>query len=203
VDLARYLARQLLGTKGKLQLVPIQAGNRLTFLLSDLVDMLIAAVTDTGDRTSVYAFSDPYFISGSLLLVPRGSPIKDLLHVRGKKVAVIGGSIQQEGLEPVVPEAAQVQFASASEAVAALRAGRVDAFAEDDLLILTLAKRYPDLIAVGKPFQPHPFAIAMRRGDKKLRAWVNEQLRKAKADGTYERLWNKYFGNMGAILARR
>ncbi len=202
VDLARYLARQLLGTKGKLQLVPVQAGNRLTFLVSDLVDMLIAAVTDNGDRTSVYAFSDPYFTSGSLLLVPRGSPIKDILHVKGKKVAVIGGSVQQEGLEPVVPEAAQVQFSSVSEAIAALRAGRVDAFAEDDVLVLALARQYPDLVAVGKPFQPHPLAVAMRKGDGDIVAWVNEQLRKAKADGTYDRLWNKYFGNTRAILAR-
>ncbi len=68
--------------------------------------------------------------------------------------------------------------------------------------VSALARQYPDLTAVGKPFRPHPYAVAMPKGDGELRAWVNEQLRKAKADGTYDALWNKYFGEAGAILLR-
>jgi polar amino acid transport system substrate-binding protein len=202
VDLARYLARQLLGDEGKLRLVTVRAGNRLTAILSESADLLIAAVTVTEDRASVFAFSEPYFRSGTLLLVPRNSPIQDLRDVPGKRVAVLEGSIQEGGLEPAVPEAIRVKFWTATEAVAALRAGRVDALAEDDILVLALARQYPDLAAVGKPFQPHPLAVAMPRGDGELLAWVNDQLRKAKADGTYDTLWNRYFGEGGAILLR-
>ncbi len=202
VDLARYLARQLLGDGGKLRLVPVRAGNRITTLESGLADMLIAAVTVTEDRASVFAFSEPYFRSGTLLLVPRNSSIQDLGDVTGRRVAVLEGSIQEGGLEPVAPEAIRVKFWSVAEAVAALQAGRVDALAEDDVLVLALARQYPDLAAVGKPFQPHPFAVAMPRGDGELRAWVNEQLRKAKANGTYDRLWHRYFGETGTLLVR-
>jgi len=202
VDLARYLARQLLGDEGKLQLVPVRAGNRLTSILSASSDMLIAAVTVTEDRASVCAFSEPYFLSGTFLLVPRNSFIQDLLDVPGKRLAVLEGSIQEGGLEPVAPEAIRVKFWTGAEAVTALRAGRVDAFAEDDVLVLALAKQYPDLAAVGKPFHPHPFAIAMRKGDGELRDWVNDQLRKAKVDGTYETLWHRYFSEAGETLVR-
>ncbi len=202
VDLARYLARQLLGDEGALQLVPVHAGNRLTALLSESADMLIAAVMATEDRASVLAFSDPYFLSGTVLLVPRTSSIQGLPDVKGKRVAVIEGSIQEGGIAPVYPEAIRVKFWTVSEAVAALQAGKVDAFAEDDVLVLALAREYPDLAAVGKPFRPHPYAVAMPKGDGELRAWVNEQLRKAKADGTYDALWKKYFGEAGAILLR-
>ena len=146
--------------------------------------------------------SDPYFISGSLLLVPRNSSIHDLRDVPGKRVAVLVGSIQEGGLERVAPGATPVKFWRVSEAVAALQAGRVDAFAEDDIPVLALARQYPDLAAVGKPFRPHPFAVAMRKGDPDLLAWVNDQLRKAKADGTYDTLWNRYFGEAGTILLR-
>jgi len=202
VDLARYMARQLLGDEGKLQLVPVFAGNRITTLLSDSADMLIAAVMVTEDRASVFAFSEPYFLSGTLLLVPRNSSIRGLQDVKGKRVAVLDGSIQEGGLEPVAPEATRVKFWRVSEAVEALRAGRVDAFAEDDVLVLALARQYPDLAAVGKPFRPHPLAVAMPKGDRDLLAWVNDQLRKAKADGTSDTLWNRYFGDSGAILLR-
>ncbi len=203
VDLARYLARQLLGDESKLQVVSVHAGNRLTSLLSESVDLLIAAVTATEDRASVLAFSEPYFHSGTLLLTPRNSSIQGPPDVKGKRVAVIEGSIQEGGLEPIYPEAIRVKFWKVSEAVAALQAGKVDAFAEDDILVLALARQYPDLAAVGKPFQPHPYAVAMRKGDEELRAWVNEQLRQAKVDGTYDRLWNRYFGETGTILLRR
>jgi polar amino acid transport system substrate-binding protein len=202
VDLGRYLARQLLGDEGALQLLPVHAGNRLTALLSDSADLLIAAVMATEDRASVLAFSDPYFLSGTLLLVPRNSPIQGLPDVTGRRVAVLEGSIQEGGIAPVYPEAIRVKFWRVSEAVAALQAGKVDAFAEDDVLVLALARQYPDLAAVGKPFRPHPLAIAMRKGDEELRSWVNEQLRKAKRDGTYDGLWNKYFGEEGAALIR-
>ena len=202
VDLARYLARQLLGDERKLRVTPAPAGSRMTILLSGVADMLIAAVTVTEDRAAVFAFSAPYFLSGSLLLVPRNSPIQGLPDVTGKRVAVIEGSIQEGGLERVAPGATPVKFWRIAEAVEALRAGRVDALAEDDILVLALAKQHPDLAAVGTPFRPRPYAVAMRKGDPELLGWVNEQLRKAKADGTLDMLWNKYFGEAGAILPR-
>ena len=202
VDLARYMARQLLGDEGKLRVTPVSAGNRLTTLLSGSADMLIAAMTVMEDRATVLAFSEPYFLSGTLLLVPRSSPIKDLRDVTGRKVAVVEGSVQQEGLQPVVPEAAHVKFWSVAAAVAALRAGEVDALAEDDALVMALARQYPDLAAVGEPFTPRPYAVAMRKGDPDLLAWVNDQLRKAKTDGTYDQLWNRYFGDAATVLLR-
>ncbi len=105
-------------------------------------------------------------------------------------------------MERLAPEAIRVKFWTVSEAVAALQAGRVDAFAEDDFLVLALAKQNPDLAAVGKPFRPRPYAVAMPKGDPDLLAWVNEQLRKAKADGTYDQLWKRYFGEAATVLLR-
>jgi ABC-type amino acid transport substrate-binding protein len=207
VDLARYLARQLLGDEGKLRLVTVSVGARLTAILSGSADLLIAAVTATEDRAAVFALSEPYFLSGTLLLVPRNSSIQDARDLTGKKVAVLEGSIQEGGLDPTVREPAvrgtiRVKFRKVSEAVDALQAGRVDAFAEDDIVVLTLAKQYPDLVAVGKPFRPHPYAIAMHKDDGELRAWVNEQLRQAKADGTLDTLWNRYFADAATVLLR-
>ena len=74
--------------------------------------------------------------------------------------------------------------------------------AEDDVLVLALAKQHPDLAAVGTPFRPRSYAIAMPRGDPELLAWVNDQLRKAKADGSYDTLWSRHFGDAGPRLLR-
>jgi len=70
VDIARYLARSLFDEEGRLELVPVTAGSRIPFLYSDWIDVIIATMSVTGERRQVFDFSDPYFISGSMLLTP-------------------------------------------------------------------------------------------------------------------------------------
>jgi ABC-type amino acid transport substrate-binding protein len=202
VDLARYLARQLFGDDSKLQFSPVTAGDRITALVSRTVDMLIAGVTVTDYSSSVFAFSEPYFTSGSLLLVSRNSSIKSLEDLKGRKVAVVEGTLQEKGLEQLGREATRIKFWTVPDAVEALLAGKVDAFAEDDVLVRALSKKHPSLSAVGTPFNSRPIAVAMPKDEPALLAWVNDQLRKARADGTYDTLWKKYFGEAGAMLVR-
>ena len=44
------------------------------------------------------------------------------------------------------------------------------------------------------------FWEAVRKGDLEFIKWVNEQLAKIKKDGTYDKLWKKYFGEVEANL---
>src|SRR3989441_19559 len=71
-----------------------------------------------------------------------------------------------------------------------------------DIIILSLAKESPDLKAVGKPFVPRPYGIAVRKGDTEFITWVNAELAQMKKDGTYDRLWKKYFADVEANLVK-
>lgn len=53
-----------------------------------------------------------------------------------------------------------------------------------------------------KPFIPRPYGIAVRKGDGEFIGWVNGQLQKIRGDGTYDRLWKKYFGEVEANLVK-
>lgn len=202
VDLARALAQRLFDDENKVELVTVTSGNRIPFLYSEWIDFIIATMTVTDERRQVLEFSEPYFLSGSLLLVPKASTIRGLEDLAGKKVAVIEGAIQDKDLEQVAPKATRIRFGRVSEAIEALKGGRVDAFAQDDVLILSLAKENPDLRAVGKAFIPRPYAIAVRKGERELIKWVNDQLARMKRDGTYEGLWKKHFGDVEAALVK-
>jgi len=202
VEIARVLARALFTEEGRLELVPVTSGSRIPFLYSEWIDMIIATMTITEERRQVLEFSEPYFLSGSLLLVPKDSSIRGLEDLAGRSVGIIEGAVQDKDLATVAPAARRVLFRKVPEAVQALKEKRVDAFCQDDVLVLTLARENPDLRPVGKPFLPRPYAIAARKGELRLIRWVNEQLTRMKSDGTYDRLWQKYFGELEGLLLK-
>ena len=202
VDVAHRFAKALFNDEQQVELVAVTSGNRIPFLQSGKIDIVIATVTITDERRQVVEFSEPYFMSGSLLLVPKSSTAKSLDDMAGKTVAVVQGAIQDRDVEQLQPKATRVKFGKVSEAVLAVKGGRADAYVHDDIVILSLAKENPDLKAVGTPFMPRPYGIAVRKGDVEFVKWVNAQLAAMKADGTYDRLWKKYFADVEGNLVK-
>jgi ABC-type amino acid transport substrate-binding protein len=202
VDVAHEFAKALFKDAKRVELVGVTSGNRIPFLQSGKIDIIIATVTITDERRQVVEFSEPYFLSGSLLLVPKASAVRGVEDLAGKTVAVIQGAIQDKDIADLAPKANRVKFGKVSEAVLAVKGGRADAFAQDDILILTLAKENPEFRAAGKPFIPRPYGIAARKGDTEFIGWVNAQLARMRKDGTYDRLWKKYFADVEGSLVK-
>ena len=202
VDVAHRFAQALFNDANQVELVAVTSGNRIPFLQSGKIDIIIATVTITDERRQVVEFSEPYFLSGSLLLVPRASTARGLEDMAGKTVAVVQGAIQDKDVAELMPRADRIKFGKVSEAVLAVKGGRADAYVHDDIVILSLAKENPDLKAVGKPFVPRPYGIAVRKGDTEFITWVNAELAQMRKDGTYDRLWKKYFADVEANLVK-
>ena len=196
VEIARYLAKDLFpeGDGERFEPVPVTTGSRIPFLYSDWIDMIVATMSVTEERKRVLDFSDPYFLSASLLLVPAGSPVRGIADLAGKTVAVVRGSVQEYDLPELAPAARLVRFDKVTEALQGLKDGKAEALCQDEAVILALAKENPGLAAAGKPFLPRPYAIAVRKGDADTLRWINDNLSAMKKDGSYDRLLAKYFG---------
>src|SRR2546421_8070005 len=117
VDVAHRFARALFNDENQVELVAVTSGNRIPFLQSSKIDVIIATVTITDERRQVVEFSDPYFMSGSLILVPKASAVKSLDDLGGKTVAVIQGAIQDKDVEQLQPKANRLKVGKVSEAV--------------------------------------------------------------------------------------
>ncbi len=70
VDLGKYIAKELLGPEGKVELVPVVAANRIEFLNSGRIDIILATLGVTEERGKVVDFSE-YYVSAP---GPRSSP---------------------------------------------------------------------------------------------------------------------------------
>jgi ABC-type amino acid transport substrate-binding protein len=193
VEIAQYLAKALFDDSGdRLELVPVTSGSRIPFLYNGWIDVIVASLTVTEDRKRVLEFSDPYFLAGTLILVLKESPVSGLQDLTRKRVGVLEGAVQQKDLDQIAPQAIRVEFTTLGEAVEALKNKRVDALCTDDAVALFLARKDKDLKTVGTPFNPHPYAIGVRKGDTEFLEWINKQLTKMKVDGAHEKLRRKY-----------
>lgn len=201
VDIAKALAKELLGKEGAVEFVAVTSGNRIAFLTTGKIDIILASMTITDERKKVIDYSIPYFMSGHLILVHKDSPIEKYQDLAGKKVSTTQGSTGDIVIGELVPTAERIKFQHNSESLQALKDRRVDAFVQDDVLLLDLQKRNPELKIVGwPPFRPAPYGLGVRKGDPEWRDSVDATLTKMKKTGEYQKLWDKWFGENKKIL---
>jgi ABC-type amino acid transport substrate-binding protein len=203
VDMARALSKGLFGNEGAVEFVPVTTGNRIAFLTSKKIDIIVATLTITEERKKEIDFSIPYFISGQLILVQGDSKITKYQDLAGKKVATIRGSVGDIAIRELVPSAERVQFERNFEALRALKERRVEAFVQDYVLLYNFVQKNPGLRIAGlEPFRPAPYGLGVRKGDKEWLDFINSTLVRMEESGEYEKLLEKWFGMEAKALWR-
>ncbi len=194
VDLAKALAAEL-GVG--LELKQTSDAIRIPSLLQGSVDLEVATLTHTRERDKQIDFSITYFMTGQRIMVRKGSPIKSVRDLTGKKVGTAKGSTSEQNLMRANPKARLVTFDDVSTAFLALKNKTVDAITTDESLLLSLkagAEKPNDYEVVGEYFSKEPFGIGMRQGASDLRDFVNFTLMKLWETGKFKEIYNKWYG---------
>ena len=202
VDLARVFARVLFGDDTRVEFVTVTTATRFTALQTGRVDLVLATITLTDERRGLAELSAPHFVSGSLFLVPRASPVAGVGDLVGRRVAIVGGAVQERDLIEAQPQAVARPVESVADGVRAVQSGRADAFFYDDVVLLRLAQGDAALRVIGKPIRPRPYVVAAPSGEVELIHWVNRWLAKMRRDGTYDELWRRHFDAFAARLVK-
>lgn len=174
-----------------------QAG---TALADNQGDALIAGLAVTPDNGARFDFSDIYF-GLPARFVTRIDAVTDFDPARlaGKPVAVRRGTVHADFLRRYLPAAHAVEFASEPEALAALAAGKVDAWFGDGLRASFWLNEHAGCCGfAGRPyFRPDLFgaglAIAVPAGHDAVRDALNSALLRLQRDGTLDQLYLRWF----------
>jgi ABC-type amino acid transport substrate-binding protein len=158
----------------------------------------IAAITINEKRKQDYAFSDPYFEAKQLIMVPENSPIKSLQDLKGKIVAVQGGTTGAMLAEELLGKGSSNvhQLEDVATAMDELYNKHVDAVIADKQPVLELMKKNakPGYKTIDDPNVPKEYyGILINKKDTEMVKQVNEALKKIKENGTYDQLHKKYF----------
>jgi len=159
-------------------------------------DMIASAMTITEERAQQVDFSDPYIDSNQSLTVRNDQDVTSLAELTGAKIGVQSGTTGEEYTRNNLPEGATVvPFENILQAMQALQAGEVDGVVNDLPISADIVlDETRGLKIVEELVTNEQYGFAFNKNNPGLRDAVNDALAKLKANGTYDDIYRKWFG---------
>ncbi|GAB4073985.1 glutamine ABC transporter substrate-binding protein GlnH [Barrientosiimonas marina] len=159
-------------------------------------DMAVAGIGITDERKKKIDYSDPYYESGLAIGVAADNEsINGLGDLEGKSIATRLGSTSADFIKSSIDDADPQQYEQLDQAYLSVENGRDDAVLYDapnvNYYIQTTGD---DLKVVGDLYQAEDYAIAISEGQEKLVTAVNDALETIKENGTYDEIYEEWFG---------
>jgi len=197
VDIAREIARDLVGDASKVEFRLLTSPERITALENQTVDIVVNTMTITCARAEQIAFSTVYFEASQRLLVPKDSDVQGPADLAGKRVCAQVDTTSLATVSRVAPAATLVAVPNWDDCLVALQQGQVDAVSTDNSILAGMAVQDPNLHIVGPSLEPEPYGIGINKAQDDLVRAVNASLERIRRDGTWLSLYRKWLTVLG------
>lgn len=156
-------------------------------------DAAISAIDITEARAKQVSFSDPYYDSSASFIGVKGKA--DL--AAAKNVGVQNGTTYQQYVVAEAKQYTPKSYASLQDAILDLKNGRIDVIFGDTAVLADILTKQADLAFVGdkvdnKKYFGNGLGIAVNKGSKELLADLNKGLAAIKANGEYQKIYDKW-----------
>ncbi len=191
VEMAQYIAQKL---GAKVELVPVSSPNRIPYLQTKKVDLVISTLGKNPDREKVIDFTFAYAPYYQAVYAPKSLSIKSFNDLAGKTISATRGALEDTELTKLAPPSAQIKrFEDNSSTVAAFVAGQVQVVATGASVAASMIQKNPQLGAEYKLLiKDSPCFVGVAKGEDTLRTKVNEIISAAHKNGDLEKLSMKW-----------
>jgi ABC-type amino acid transport substrate-binding protein len=203
IDLCKLLVDAISEEVGRtiaIKWQPVTSESRIPAVMSGEVDLECGSTTNNLERQKQVSFSPTMFVSGTKLMVKKGSPIKSFRDLAGKRVVVTAGTTNEKTMRELAAKFKIDMTLSVAPDHAAsfaqLQGSQVDAFATDDVLLYGLLaqnKAQADYVVTGDFLSYDPYGIMYRKGDAQLARLVNDTFHSLAEDREIERRYTRWF----------
>ena len=196
VDLMKAVARAM---EVEVEFVNTAWDGIIPALLTRKFDLIASGMTITQSRNLKVNFADPYIVVGQTILLRKGlkGKVKSYRDLNAPRYRITSklGTTGEQAVKRMIPRAKYFSFETEQEAVLEVINGRADGFVYDFPFnaIMATTKGKGKVVHLDEPFTFEPLAWAVRRGDPDFLNWLNNFMRQAKNDGTYARIYAKWF----------
>lgn len=164
-------------------------------LATGQVDVLASALVIDPGRQRDFAYSEPYFNAGEILIVRAGSPITAVEDSNLQSLAVeLGaqGHVEAIRRQRSRPNLTILPYNTADEAMAAVAAAEANAALVDAISGRLYLSAAPSLTRLPQPVTVEPFALVVRIDDETLLRRLNESLARLQAQGILDQITRRW-----------
>jgi polar amino acid transport system substrate-binding protein len=196
VDMVDLIAKEL-GVKQQIVDTPfegIQSGEDLN---ARKCDIAAAAMTITDERAEKITFSAPYFDANQAMIVKKDSGLEDLDALKGKTLGVQSGTTGKIYAEKnAKSKGVELKdYEDVALLLSAVKSGQIPAAINDIPVLLDFVKDNPELEVTAQFETGEQYGFGMKKGTSdELKAVTDKVIEKAKSDGTYDKVYEKWFG---------
>ena len=193
VELAQMIGKAL-GVKVELQ--QITGANRIPYLLTNKIDVVIAALGMTPERAKQITYTNPYADTYDAVYGPKSAKVASAADLGSLKIAITKGTTQDIELTALNPKANFMRTEDDATAATAYLSGQADLFATNSLVVQELEKQN-----AGKEFDRKfvlargPAHMGVRMGEQNLANWLNVFIYSAVMSGELDKLTQKWLGH--------
>lgn len=182
-----YFARRLAQDLGvELKLVSVDAPNRVEYLTSAKVDIILANFTVIPARAEVVDFALPYMKVALGVVSPDSALITTAAQLAGKTLIVSKGTTAETYFAENHPEVRLLKFDTYTEAFNALLDGRGDALSTDNTEVLAWALENPGFtVGIESLGSLDTIAPAVQKGNDTVRAYIDEEIKALAAENFF------------------
>ena len=201
-ELIRPALEKKLGKPVKVERKESAPPTRIPLLSSSAVDLVAETMTDTRTRRESVDFSLTFFVTGAQFIVKKGSKIRSIKDIDGKRIAAQQGSTNARIIREKAPRAQLREFPDQPAAFQALIQGQVEAYTNDGIQLAGLKAKATNPALweiVGDFYSYEPYGMAMRKNDSDFRGVVNAALMDGIENGKYFELYDKWFGKQAVV----
>jgi polar amino acid transport system substrate-binding protein len=182
-----------------LELVSTAWDGIIPALLTGKFDVIMSGMTLTQERNMSINFAPPYVVIGQTILVKKdlAGTIKTYKDLNDPKYTVASklGTTGEQATKRMIPKAKYNSYETEQEGVMELVNGKIDAFIYDQPynIVAMSQKGQGKIVHLDTPFTFEPISWGVRKGDADFLNWLENFMYQVKNDGTYERIYHKWF----------
>jgi polar amino acid transport system substrate-binding protein len=192
IEMAKLVAKEL-GVK--LEMQQITGANRIPYLMTNKLDIVISVMGATPERAKQIAFTSPYAALFIGVFGPADAKVTKPDEIGSLRVGVARGTTQDIELTRLAPKATIVRFDDDATTAAAYLAGQVDLFATANVVAEDLTKKNPDKGFDTKFVMRYsPCHMGIRHGNPELLRWLDTFIFYNRMNGTLNRLSEQWIG---------
>lgn len=191
IDVSRLVAKNM-GVK--VVLVPVASANRIPYLQTHKVDLVISTLGRNAERDKVMDFSQPYAPFNNSLFGAPEIKVSGPADMASQTVGVARGTFEDIQLTKTVPSSTVIKrYEDNNTLISAYVSGQIKLIGTGDFVAITLGEKDPEHKPVFKyMIQESRCVIGMNKGEAALQAKVNEVLTKVKKSGELNALVKKW-----------